>query len=501
MVFWLAVVIGGLFAWIAVQIGFFGAWIMFFNLLLSACMAFFIAPVVVASVPAATEIPYGDALTLVSIAVATLFISYGICYAILRGHLRADFPRVFDNTISGLLGFLAGFLVCSFLGFAMAMTPVAETDIAKTVGLNAMAQLDAQRQPSHIVTKYLCWWCDRMHGWVGRTDVPPANSAEAVAMLLKKPGAAPAAPMQIAPGPAPAGTMPPPEPSETGPPGDAAPVPAAESSAAPAPTAGTPDEAEKATPSDTSDKPVAGAVDKTSAGKDDSWGAVLGGKPKADDGKVGEERPSAASEKQPDSGVKQPGVAGSKSPADSTKPKRQDSRTSTGFGTSRTGDKKTSEAAASQAAPVGPQGPLAGIWQAASGAMFRIDDDGATLSISVAPNDVLRKFSGKLKLLSEKDGSKTFGGPAEAIFAVDARRYGFDVTAVLSDGALHLRCANWPMWNDRGKYIGRQSRPESEILTHIADSPAALAAPDATWSVPTEFRSFRETKSSRASEH
>ena len=34
MVFWIAVIIGAVFAWAAVQIGFYGAWIMFFNLVL-----------------------------------------------------------------------------------------------------------------------------------------------------------------------------------------------------------------------------------------------------------------------------------------------------------------------------------------------------------------------------------------------------------------------------------------------------------------------------------
>ncbi len=51
MIFWLAVLVGGLFAWIAVQIGFYAAWIMFFNLLLSAYVAIFLTPVLVTDGP------------------------------------------------------------------------------------------------------------------------------------------------------------------------------------------------------------------------------------------------------------------------------------------------------------------------------------------------------------------------------------------------------------------------------------------------------------------
>ena len=61
MVFWLAVLVGALFAWIAVQIGFYATWIMFFNLVLSAYVGMFLTPVVITMVPAATETPYGYA--------------------------------------------------------------------------------------------------------------------------------------------------------------------------------------------------------------------------------------------------------------------------------------------------------------------------------------------------------------------------------------------------------------------------------------------------------
>ncbi len=88
MVFWLGVFAGALFVWIAVQIGFYATWTMFFNMGLSAYVAIFLTPVVISTVPAATETPYGYALVLVCVAIAALLISYGLTFACLSGDLR-----------------------------------------------------------------------------------------------------------------------------------------------------------------------------------------------------------------------------------------------------------------------------------------------------------------------------------------------------------------------------------------------------------------------------
>ena len=176
MVFWLAVAVGGLFAWVAVQIGFYATWILFFHLLLAAYAAIFLTPVIIANVPAATTTDYGYAMIFLCVAVATLCIAYGICFACLTGHLRVEFPKIFDGIFAGLLGFQAGFLVLSFLTFTFCLTPMGQSDFGKTFGL------DAQSQRSNIA--FLCWWCDRVHGLVSRPG-PQPNSRDEVALLQK----------------------------------------------------------------------------------------------------------------------------------------------------------------------------------------------------------------------------------------------------------------------------------------------------------------------------
>ena len=177
MVFWLAVFVGGLFAWIAVRSGFYATWTMFFNLVLSACAAIFLAPLATANIPAATATSYGYALTLMSIAVATLLVAYGICFACLSGRFYVGFPEMFDKAIAGVLGFLTGFLVCSFVTFALCLTPLAQIEIPK------IFRFDAPSQKANIA--YVCWWSDRLHNLVSPLG-DETTSQQAVEALLAK---------------------------------------------------------------------------------------------------------------------------------------------------------------------------------------------------------------------------------------------------------------------------------------------------------------------------
>jgi len=158
MFFFVSVLVGGLFAWIAVQIGFYATWILFFHLVLAAYIAIFLTPIIIPNISAAATTDYGTALILASVAIATLFIAYGICFACLTGHLRVEFPKIFDSVIAGLLGFQAGFLVWSFVILVFCLTPLAKSDYCRTHGF------DVNSQQSNI--SFVCWWCDRFHSLV-----------------------------------------------------------------------------------------------------------------------------------------------------------------------------------------------------------------------------------------------------------------------------------------------------------------------------------------------
>ena len=174
VVFWLAVVVAGVFAWNAVQVGFYNTWIMFFHLLLAVYMALFLAPVMANDVTVATVNSWGFAFTMACIAIATLSIGYGICYVCLSGRLCIEFPRTFDTLVAGFVGFLAGFLALSFIAFALCLSPLSQVAFCKSIGLDTAAQA------ANTNTAYVCWWCDWMHMLVGAGV--PRSSDEAVSI-------------------------------------------------------------------------------------------------------------------------------------------------------------------------------------------------------------------------------------------------------------------------------------------------------------------------------
>jgi hypothetical protein len=183
MLFWLAVFTGAIFAVIAVEVGFYGTWILLFNVVLSAYMAVFLTPVIAAAIPAATAAPFGYALTLLSTAIATFSIAYGVCFVLLSGRLRVELSKALDILGAGFLGFLSGFLVSSFVTLSFCLTPWALTDFCKSYGF------DVQSQATN--TSYVCHWCNLLHCVVSSS--PTRQTAEqVVAGLLEKAGKPPA---------------------------------------------------------------------------------------------------------------------------------------------------------------------------------------------------------------------------------------------------------------------------------------------------------------------
>jgi len=162
MLFWLAILVGGLFAWLAVKAGFYNTWTMLFNIVVAIYMAVFLTPIVAEFVPAVGGTSCCNALTLIAIAIGTFFILYGISYTFITGQFNVSFPRVFDILFAGLMGFLAGFLVSSFVAFVICITPISQNKIANEIGLN--------RQSQQATISYICWWCDLVNGVVASKD-------------------------------------------------------------------------------------------------------------------------------------------------------------------------------------------------------------------------------------------------------------------------------------------------------------------------------------------
>jgi hypothetical protein len=141
MVFWIAILVGVLFAWLAVRLGFYETWILCFNIIVSIYAAIFLAPHVVEFAPGTGRAAdYGTALSLLALGGGGFAILQALSYVFLTGQFKIPFPQLFDLVIAALLGFVAGFLVLSFAALVVTTTPLAQHEIANTIGCSREAQ-------------------------------------------------------------------------------------------------------------------------------------------------------------------------------------------------------------------------------------------------------------------------------------------------------------------------------------------------------------------------
>ena len=138
MVFWIGILVGGLFAWLTIKmLGFYETWAMLFNIVISIYLAVFLRPTIADILPAAGNTPYSSALTIIAIAIASFAILHGISYVFFTSQFSVSFPRVLDILGTGFLGFLAGLLVWSFVSLLICIMPISQSSVVKTIGFGS----------------------------------------------------------------------------------------------------------------------------------------------------------------------------------------------------------------------------------------------------------------------------------------------------------------------------------------------------------------------------
>ena len=162
MIFWAGILVGACFAYFTSKIGFYQTWAMVFNIVVSIYLAIFLTPVIADAIPAATDTAYGYALILTAIAIGSLVILQGITYTLFTGQFSVTFPKVFNSVGGGILGFLAGFLVWSFLAVVVSTTPASANSTAQTIGFG--------RKVEQTNVPYISWWCNLVNTMTASED-------------------------------------------------------------------------------------------------------------------------------------------------------------------------------------------------------------------------------------------------------------------------------------------------------------------------------------------
>jgi hypothetical protein len=149
MVFWLGILVGAFFAWFVLRIGFYEMWAILFNIVISVYLAIYLQPIVV-KIPGLGDTSYTNALAMMGTAIAVFLILHGISYTFLTGQLVPTFPKVFNTFGTSLLGFLAGFLVWSFVALVVYVTPISQNALIKSIGFGKSEQTSIS---------YISRWC------------------------------------------------------------------------------------------------------------------------------------------------------------------------------------------------------------------------------------------------------------------------------------------------------------------------------------------------------
>jgi hypothetical protein len=176
MAFWVAILIGVLFAWVAVKKGFFESLVLLFNLVVSVYLAVFLAPTVARLTPAIDGAPaYKMAITMLIVGGGCFAILFGISFVLLTGQFRIAFARVLDVIGAGAMGFVSGFLAWSFIALMVTTTPLSDHWLFRYAGLSREAE-----QPN---VAGIAWCCDRIHSVAG-IDPTGYPTQAAVSRLL-----------------------------------------------------------------------------------------------------------------------------------------------------------------------------------------------------------------------------------------------------------------------------------------------------------------------------
>ncbi len=150
--------VGVAFVALAVKIGFYETWAMLFNIVMSMYLAVFITPLI-AGIQGAEKLGYSSFIGVAVTAAVTFVILQGISFLFFTSQFSVKVPKIFDFLGAGLLGFLAGFAVWSFVGLLILITPVSQQNFIKEIGFT--------RQKCKANIAYVSWWCDRVNSLVG----------------------------------------------------------------------------------------------------------------------------------------------------------------------------------------------------------------------------------------------------------------------------------------------------------------------------------------------
>jgi hypothetical protein len=177
MLFWIGILVGGLFAWLGFKIGFYQTWALLFNVVVAVYLAIFLGPIIADVIPGVSEAPFSTVLAVTAMGIAAFLVLQCLSYTFVTGQFNVSIPALVDTLGSVLLGFLGGFLVWSFVALLLCMTPISQNRFMKGIGFCGESE--------QTVKGNVYWWCNLVHK-VAAADEDSPTPRDTVAELLHK---------------------------------------------------------------------------------------------------------------------------------------------------------------------------------------------------------------------------------------------------------------------------------------------------------------------------
>jgi len=175
MVLGIGILFGIFFALVGLKLGFYEILTMFFNVLMSVYLGIFLGPVIAAS-NLGDRLLYANSIWMLIVGVGTFLVLFVISYFLFTSQFKIPFPKVFDIGVSGVLGFLTGFLVWSFLSMLVLVMPISQD--------SALAKIGFSKETQQSNLSYVYKFSDTINGFVSSKD-NEQSTEEVIENLLK----------------------------------------------------------------------------------------------------------------------------------------------------------------------------------------------------------------------------------------------------------------------------------------------------------------------------
>ena len=133
MMSWHAILAGIILALVGIRKSFFPMWSILCNILISIYMGIMLTPMIIEIIPGAGWFNYRCGVSTAGVAIVTFVILQIFASNFITGKFKVSFPKIIDEAGAGILGFIAGYLACSFILFAICITPLSRQPFLRKI--------------------------------------------------------------------------------------------------------------------------------------------------------------------------------------------------------------------------------------------------------------------------------------------------------------------------------------------------------------------------------